>query len=199
MISERTQTPLRSRPDYGTSHFLVAMTETASTARSSRVASCFEDHIVNGRNTRYSSLSREREVRLDLKSLPKEISETVMPLEIEQGYLAESEDGDTMVRVRKTQNNDGSFSYTITAKNYPSYAEAESDIDQAIYDGLHDLISKIERKKRYKWNGWDIDVISEGNRAGRVVAEYELPPDQITVVMPELFKSVTGQKDQGSI
>ena len=135
----------------------------------------------------------------DLKSLPKEISETVMPLEIEQGYLAESEDGDTMVRVRKTQNNDGSFSYTITAKNYPSYAEAESDIDQAIYDGLHDLLSKIERKKRYKWNGWDIDVISEGNRAGRVVAEYELPPDQITVVMPELFKSVTGQKDQGSI
>ncbi len=198
MKSEQTQKPLRSRPDYGEGRLHVALSDAEIADRSRRVASYFGQYLVGGHNVRYSALSKEREVRLDLQSLPKEISDTVKPLEIEQGYLAESEDGETIVRARKTQNNDGTFSYTITAKNYPSYAEAESDIDQSIFDGLRDLLSRIEVKKRYQWNGWDIDVISEGNRAGRIVAEYELPPDQISVEMPELLKSVADLKDQGS-
>jgi CYTH domain-containing protein len=163
-----------------------------------KVASSIGTYLFGRGTVRYSAVNREREVRMDLKSLPEEISSTVKPLDIEQGYLVESDDGGTMVRIRKSQGTDGVYHYTMTAKNYPSYAEAETDIDSTIYDGLSDLMSKIERKKRYQWNGWDIDVISEGNRAGRIVAEYELPDGQIRVAMPEILNSVADLGDQGS-
>ena len=154
--------------------------------------------IIAGSSVRYSSVNRDREVIMNLKSLPEEISGAMAPLDIEQGFLAESEDGDTVVIAKRSQGTDGNFIYTLTAKNYPSYSAAETTIDASVYDGLAELLNKIERKKRYQWNGWDIDVISEGDRAGRIVAEYILPPNEIHVVIPDLLKSVADLGDQGS-
>ena len=78
----------------------------------------------------------------------------------------------------------------MTAKDYPSYAEAETDIGGKIYDGLVDSINDMEVKDRYHWKGWDIDVITKGRRAGKIVAEYELPEDEIKVVVPPVLQNV---------
>jgi CYTH domain-containing protein len=183
---------LRDRPDYGE---VIRVVDAMADKKASHLMCLLAALALP--ITRTAALSKEREVRVDLKSLPDSIKSSVKPYVIEQGYLAESQDGDSILRVRKEQDPDGAVEYTMTAKNYPTYSEAETEIDQPIYDGLRGVVKKVERKQRYKWNGWDIDVITEGNRAGRIVAEFELPEDEVSVAIPDELKSVmvTGGKD----
>jgi CYTH domain-containing protein len=152
-------------------------------------------HLFKSPRMRVAALNKEREARLDLTAVPADALENVVPSEIEQGILVESEDRDTMVRVRKESAPGGTVRYTITAKHYPSFSEAETVISPDIFEGLRGLVMDIERKKRYRWNGWDIDDIETGRRGGRVVAEFEFPEGTTNMIIPDEIRSLmTGEQ-----
>lgn len=193
MVDGTANQLLRNRRDYGDSANHMSAADSEVDAKYEVVSSLVAKLFSDKHKLRTAALAKEREVRMDLRELPAEILNTVKPQEIEQGFLVESENRETNVRVRKTVEPDGTAHYSMTAKNYPSYSEAETDIDQGIYDGFKDTLKRAEVKKRYKWNGWDIDVITSGDRAGRVVAEYELPATETSIEVPEILRAVANQ------
>lgn len=184
---------LRNNRDYGEegNHIAYSLLSSACEERALKKMAAINSYLLGSGNIRYAALSKEREVRMPLKSLPDSVKSGAESIEhIEQGYLVEADGGDTIVRARMSQVGEAPATYTMTAKNYPTYSEAETDINKEIFEGLADVLNKVEVKDRYHWNGWDIDVITEGNRAGQIVAEYELPENEVKVVVPAELQEV---------
>jgi len=109
---------------------------------------------------------------------------------IEQAFIAKADGTD--VRVRKTtimgEDGDPESSYTMTAKHRPMNQEAETEISPEIYEGLIPVFTSVMAKTRYKWKGWDVDDIHEGNDIGKIVAEYEYGEEDKTVAVPVTWK-----------
>lgn len=158
--------PLRACRDY--SERLAAMSEAAIRSVLVELGSA----VASMRRT--AGLAKEYEARFDLTEVPDAVKDSASSvIDIRQGTVASSEDRTVMVRVRSSSERGKGTEYTMTAKCYPTSDEAETEISKDIFDGLYPSLSRKEVKTRYVWNGWDIDDISEGDRAGKVVAEFE--------------------------
>ena len=143
-----------------------------------------------------AGLAKEYEARYDLKEVPQAIRDSAQAvIEIKQGTVASSADGTVMVRVRMSSDGGQAPEYTMTAKCYPTSDEAETEISKDIFDGFYPSLARREEKVRYRWNGWDIDEISGGDRAGKVVAEFEHDGKTKVEVPPELSAVLKQERD----
>ena len=140
--------------------------------------------------TKSAAVEEEREIRLRLGSLPESVidSPECVSYLISQAFIAVGQD-DTDVRIRKESKIvDGvayGTCYTMTAKNRPKYQEAETEITKEIFDGLWKNCTKKEMVKvRYKYRGWDIDEILEGDSKGQIWAEFEYDKNVRSIEVP---------------
>ena len=147
---------------------------TASAAESAVRAVLLGLESAMSRFRKRAALAKEFEARYDLTEVPHSIRDSAQAIiEIKQGTVASSSDGTFMVRVRMSTEKGKDPEYTMTAKCYPTSDEAETEISKEIFEGFYPSLSRREVKTRYVWNGWDIDDIADGDRAGRKVAEFE--------------------------
>lgn len=130
----------------------------------------------------------EREVRCELEELPEEVREEADTVTIDQTQLDKNPNG--YVRVRKeTVTGKGRgitehSEYTFTSKDFSKNLEDTIPISEDLFHRIYTLGKSPQKKTRYRWNGWDIDVMEDG----RVVAEYEMADDQTSVKVPSFFK-----------
>jgi hypothetical protein len=145
-----------------------------------------------------ADVQEEREVRIQLKELPLEISGSAEgeAVAIFQGFIKEV--AGTDVRIRKEfetdPNNDPweaspESKYTMTAKHRPLFQEAETEITPEIFNALFDSTEKSMRKIRYthpSYPGWKIDELYDPKKdvVTGVWAEYELSPEQEGIRLP---------------
>lgn len=126
-----------------------------------------------------AKLEVEREVRIELEEFPKEIEDDVGFYEIRQCKLEEWDGG--YIRVRQTYPDKVC---TFTSKDFTKNLEDTIEIPEDLYVPLFEMGFDPQKKIRYTWGGWEIDVMEDG----RVVAEFELPKDQVEVSVPDFFK-----------
>lgn len=115
----------------------------------------------------------EREKRLSLSVAPEEIK-GIEPAIIKQGILKEAKDEDDVVayaRIRMKQEPGEDPKYSLGVKHFKRKEESETEISKQMFDAFYpDNLIKPQSKKRYHLsNGWDIDVIDDGE----IRAEYE--------------------------
>ena len=142
-----------------------------STAKS-RIASMFRKGGI-----KTAAISTEREVRAELESLPDEVKKDGKQVRIIQSKLDEFPNG--YVRVRREEPG-GCY---ITRKDFDKNQEDTIDISRALCDKLVGTGYSPQDKMRYKWKGWDIDVLEDG----KVIAEFELQGDDTQVDVPSFF------------
>lgn len=131
-----------------------------------------------------AKVSSEREVRVELEGLPPQVKEESTLVKIYQGKLEELPDG--YIRVRRETTDDGVNSYTFTRKTFSKNTEDTTEITENIFTRMMGTIAFDKQDKvRYKWNGWDIDVMDGGTK---FVAEYELPDGVYSVDVPGILK-----------
>jgi hypothetical protein len=126
---------------------------------------------------RIAEVSTEREVRAELSSLPDQVREEGAKVHIVQAKLDEFPGG--YVRVRSEEPG----GYYIDRKNFSKNTEDRIDISKKLFEKLINNGSSPQDKIRYKWNGWDVDVMDDG----RVVAEFELQGEDSKVDVPFFF------------
>jgi len=135
--------------------------------------------ILEEHNVRPAAVEEEREVRCSLKELPPEVKKSGEKITIEQGKLDEKPG--TYTRVRRETPGKCSF----TKKIFKDFSEDNIEISEDLFEKLYNNITFSNQKKtRYKWKGWDIDVMEDG----KVVAEYELPKGYDSVSIPLIFQ-----------
>lgn len=122
----------------------------------------------------------EREVRIKIKELPSEVEKNSSKVRIIQCMLEEFPGG--YIRVRKEIPGKCYFTKKIFNKNIEDSIEISEDIFSKIFK----LGYKEQDKNRFLWNGWDIDVLENGE----IVAEFELGENQSKVDVPEIFSIV---------
>ncbi len=127
-------------------------------------------------------LTREREKRVELKSMPPE-TEGVKPSNIKQGFIKEiRKDNHPFVDVR-IRNQNGR--YTMTAKHRPNLQEATTKISKEMFESLWTKTTSKQVKERYHLtSGWIVDNI----RGGRIVAEFEYRAGKSQAHMPKGFE-----------
>jgi hypothetical protein len=119
------------------------------------------------------SLHKEKEKRIDLKSLPLECKD-IKPIEIKQGILKEVKSNDKVIayaRVRSKKDPGSKPKYSLGIKNFSKNEEAEAEISKETFDVFYPKnVEKPQVKDRYKMsNGWTVDKKQDGS----IVAEYE--------------------------
>jgi hypothetical protein len=144
-----------------------------------------------------ADLGEEKEIRILLSNLPKSVlsDDSTEKTSIHQGFICVGEGG-TDVRIRKEVSSDGKETFTMTAKCRPENHEAETEISKEIFENLWPKAKGRVFKDRYRWNGFDIDDISEGENkgqaAGEVWAEYEYSgnPPKVSDIVGKDWKIV---------
>lgn len=127
---------------------------------------------------KYAKEEIEREVRIELNSLPHEVqAEGSPPTRIQQNILEKFPGG--YVRVRK----ETPGVCTFTRKDFETHVEDNIEISEEMFNKLFPLGTSKQDKVRYQWNGWDIDLLEDG----KILAEYEMKDGQDRVGVPEIF------------
>jgi len=144
-----------------------------------------------------SEVHKEKEKRIDLKSLPKECS-GIKPSIIKQGVLREVKDGDDIVsycRIRMKQDPGKSPKYTLGVKNFSKSEESEVEISKDTFDSFYpDNLDKPQSKKRFELDsGWEIDQKDDGS----IVAEFEYK-NKNEIEIPESFDLKEGDQEKTS-
>jgi hypothetical protein len=139
------------------------------------------DEVVDGLSysSKVAATTEEREVRCALKELPEAVKQEGEKIVIEQGKL--DEEPGTYTRVRR----ETPGGCTFTKKVFKDFSEDNITISEQLFEKLFKTVSfSNQTKTRYKWKGWDIDVMEDG----KVVAEYELPSGSNSVKIPLIFQ-----------
>jgi hypothetical protein len=124
-----------------------------------------------------AAVSIEREVRVELVSLPAIVKQEGSSLSILQSILEEFPGG--YIRVRKEV--PGGF--TFTKKVFKEHTEDNIKISEELFEKMFKLGKKPQDKTRVVWRGWDIDIMQDG----RVVAEFVMSLGQTQVTVPSEF------------
>ena len=133
--------------------------------------------------------STEKEIRVPLKSVPEEVKNTATRiLRITQAFINKNKD-ESDVRIRKTKyilspNAQEEYEYSLTAKHRPQELESEMEIPKVMFDSLWSNSFSRQKKLRYCWQGWDIDVFEDGG----VVAEFEYDNEADIPSIPDFFE-----------
>jgi hypothetical protein len=130
------------------------------------------------RVSKTAAVQDEREVRAELHELPKEVKDEATVVTIEQTQLDKFDNG--YVRVRK----ETPGGYTFTSKDFSKNEEDTINISEKLFKKFFPLGESPQTKTRYKWKGWDIDIMADG----RVIAEFEMAPGQHSVEVPAILK-----------
>lgn len=148
---------------------------------SQKALSLFANKLASSMRLRKTAaVSIEREVRVELSSLPAIVKQEGSSLRIIQCILEEFSGGYTRVRKEVP----GGF--TFTKKVFADHTEDNVEISEELFEKIFKLGKKPQDKTRTIWRGWDIDVMEDG----RVVAEFEMAPDQTQVIVPPEFTVV---------
>lgn len=137
---------------------------------------------------RLSTMGYEREVRLELKKLPKNLGN---PQVIEQFFVLK--DDTTYIRLRKTTFK-GQEGYYLTLKfgEQPNQLESTTETNRQIWEYYrehHESRSSYQRKNRYNYGHWTIDEVEEGHNKGKILAELEMVGEASDeVVIPPHFE-----------
>lgn len=124
-----------------------------------------------------AKVEEEREVRVELTEFPEAIKAECTTVIIEQSKLEEFKGG--YIRVRK----ETPGGYTFTRKDFSQNLEDTVPISEAIFKILAPH-GQMQKKTRYRWRGWDIDIMDGGKK---IVAEFEMVPGQDQVIVPPEF------------
>jgi len=127
--------------------------------------------------TKTAKEETEREVRIELESIPDQVRKEATKLNILQNILEKFPGG--YVRVRK----ETPGICTMTRKNFENHIEDNIEISEDLFNKLLPLGTSKQDKTRLKWNGWDIDELD----GGKIVAEYEMEDGQSQVTVPLIF------------
>lgn len=146
-------------------------------------------------NAKIANVVTEKEIRIKLDAVPLEVQndKATEIVRITQGFIAEL-DGGCDVRVRSSVSADGKAEYSMACKYRPLFQEAEMEISEEMFSSLITYAIKSQTKDRYKWEGWDIDVIDKESGL-EVWAEFELNPNGGFPVIPESFKTDANVQD----
>jgi CYTH domain-containing protein len=128
---------------------------------------------------RLAQVHREVEAHVELEELPPEAKDGSRIL---QGFIAEVRKGDKPFCDVRIRNQDGQC--TLTAKFRPLHQEAEMKISKEMFDALWPDVEKVEKKTRYRIDGWDVDELDDG----RIFAEYEFKDGEKKIEVPEHWK-----------
>lgn len=124
-----------------------------------------------------STMGVEREVRLELKKMPKGVGSS--PQTIEQFFVLK--DDLTYVRLRRLEvRGRESFYLTLKFGEQPGQIESTTEVTKEVweyYKENHIKGDSYQMKKRYNYLTWTIDVVEEGKHKGKIFAELELTDD----------------------